>query len=232
MMKFIIEDDKDSVLSKFFKAGTETAAVIFAGANTRLYECAKEITDDAVVFLDMNPWNSQLWRLYNSLYEKAKNFRSRLILLPIVCAEYNLLYGIKDRNDLVINNDMYRLILHKEQGKLFNKFGCNTYEKFCKKVLNTGMVEELSTLPDKSHLYYIDEAFDTWNLEYRRYRFYMGYRVVPADLSPLGAKEVTFKDVFEIHLSMVDSYNEWVSAVGSEYFIKPQKYTEVFRDNH
>ena len=233
-MKCILEDGANSLLSQFFMRGVHQDKIIFAESNSLIMSRLLELPtdEDVIIFLDMNPWNKQLRSIYMGLNDRLKNKRRRAIIIPIVCAEYNLLIGIKQRSDLIKDTDMYKIILNKELGADCQKYKCKNYEKFCKLVLEEGVVDKVSSSisinPYKK--YYTDEDCDIWGMEKRLLEFYRGYRVLTLDTDIVkGSVPITFNQVFEIHKQCVHNYNNWAINVGLKgRSIPEQRYSNVF----
>lgn len=229
----IVEDSNESILGKFFNSGVVKDQIIFAKSNSNLVAEIMKVdeSEDIIIFLDINPWNRQLFSLYQRIYSKLENTRGRAIILPIVCAEYNLLLSLKSREVLIKDMDLYKLVFDKENGGEFRKYSCRSYEKFCKYVLDTGVVDKVSTLcsNNPNHLYYTDENCDLWSVEKRLLEFYKHYRVVPINFKLSNSNKIEgFEEVYNIHCYMVEEYNKWAKVVNSSNLIRVQKYDAVF----
>ena len=148
-MIVIFEDKKEKAMSILFKLGypnDKSDNFIFAGGNARIEkEIRKNIdkTDFIIVLIDVVPDNECAISIYRNLLDLEQcEFKEKLFILPIICAEYYFIKSIKKldigRNkesiDWCISRKFYKhdSEIKSEQDLL----KCKNFEKYCKFVRN------------------------------------------------------------------------------------------------
>ncbi len=96
-MIYIFEDKADDLISLLFKAGySEKTASMFIytnGNGALISEAKKQLqnipnSEKICVFIDMAPGNKELYGIYRGLMKIAKQYTDRMIIMPLICAEY------------------------------------------------------------------------------------------------------------------------------------------------
>lgn len=118
---------------------------LYAQGNGGIYKIASnELSNKnniVVVYLDTIPGNIETRRVYIRLRNLSKNNDFRLVVLPILGAEYYMIKSIKDKNVVEIpyevnncinKNDYFNsIIIENDKDKAY----CINYERYCKLIL-------------------------------------------------------------------------------------------------
>ena len=242
-MIFIFEDYKDDINSQFFEQGYTkeiSDKFIYANGNGELSKVAedklKNTTEDIVVYLDVIPGNRSIFQVYKKLERLSKQYSYRLIVLPLVCAEYYIIKSLynsqamvdKTGVDICINKDVYigsPLIKTSDDVKF-----CKNYEKYCKLILiknlrecakHTGKFDDNGQIRPEYGRYYLEDckcnlAENICNPEinYEKVaRLLIEYPCVPGgnNIPSLIIKKLSINEVWDIHRKLVDEYNSMVN---------------------
>lgn len=145
-MSWMFEDKRTSRLSELFTHLYSESVHLqfdFTGgidnAMTKLLNEVPTSTDTYILVMDIIPDNPHLYHIYDRLAELSKMNNYRLLIIPIVCAEYNFIKSIADL-DLITDQEILYCCLDKQPYyKYLNKFShprdVRTFEKFCKHIL-------------------------------------------------------------------------------------------------
>lgn len=147
-MKYIFEDDERDILSIFFRQAyptTQSSNFIYARGNCNLEDKIKNELENnnehILVFMDMVPGNRELIKCYNKYKKLSRDNNFRVIVLPIICAEYYLIKALKDTPalsnscgvDICINKEVYfnSPVITDARDRNY----CKNFEKYCKLIL-------------------------------------------------------------------------------------------------
>lgn len=121
-MIFIFEDNKDDIISEFYRRAYNnniSNKFIYSNGNSFIPDIStnllKNTNDSIVVFIDMIPGNKSIIEIYKKLHNISKANNFRLIVLPIICAEYYLIKSLYKSQvlkntegiDICINREFY-----------------------------------------------------------------------------------------------------------------------------
>lgn len=169
-MSYIFEDHPDDSLSRLFKNGyleTVSSEFIYAKSVSNVNEIVKQelrkATDEIIcVFMDLVPNNINLVQVYKKLSKKSQKSNYRIIVFPLVCAEYYFIcalpkYAILDKKaaDLCINRLPF---YHSKIVQYSKKKLPNTFEQFCKLILDRGVIDCIKRDSSNNSMY--DFYFD------------------------------------------------------------------------
>lgn len=154
-MKIIFEDSSESPISKLLLGSSVGKDMIFYSGSRRIPRVIKQVlrTDELVVlYVDVSPNNESTVETYRHAFRLAKQ-NCRILLVPIICAEYVLLrmlvhYGYitelcsKDRK---LYDFIDRYVLCNSESSRYEK---ESLEKICKHVVEKHLPE---CLQNKKH---------------------------------------------------------------------------------
>jgi len=233
-MKFIFEDDERDIISVFFRQAypnEKSEEFIYARGNANIEDKIKyqleNTVEEIVVFLDMVPGNREIIKEYRRYSKISRDNGYRVIILPIVCAEYYLIKSLKDTIavesnigvDICINKDVYfdSPLIQSEQDKVF----CRNFEKYCKLILIKNMKYCAShsgkTICDAYGAYYLEDCICRYSDDECRQNkdkiekaveFIREYPCVPNGSYDKKMKELSLQDVWSIHKMLVDEFNQ------------------------
>ena len=153
-MKYIFEDKKDDLISILFARGySDISDFIYANGNGNIIGIVNRllgIGEDACVFLDTIPGNDSKYRIYKDLRLISMKNGYRVIVMPIVCAEYYFIKSIANKTKLFktctgveecLNKRFYgeSCLLHTAGKNYAAK--CKNFEKYCKLILMTTVID-------------------------------------------------------------------------------------------
>lgn len=237
-MKYIFEDKESDELSILFRSAypsSVTSNFMYSNGNSLLVNKAKEaleIDDDLIfVFLDTVPSNKDINLAYKNLCDLSRENDLRVIVFPIVCAEYYFIKFVANYRHFILDDDTVRLCINKDF--FFNssllqidaesaKFARN-FKRFCKVVLmnktvllscfhkvdNHTKFFESDCLCDSSLIDCIDMPIKQKALNYVR-----EFPCFPSGLF-LNEHICNMKEIISIHRRLVDEFNSWVDRYKS-----------------
>jgi hypothetical protein len=222
---YVFEDKRDDVLSDFYRKAYPQdigERFVYTNGNGNILDKVGKIleltNETIVVFLDFYPSNDSIVRIYKKLSHLSRNNNNRLVVMPIVCAEYYMLRLLK-KNDMIIDKrsvdtalefGLYDEILVSDEDRKF----CTTFEKYCKLVLMKSVKECVSTKGKCT--YYREDCLcqmpaDSECKENRLVDKASGY-VGEYPCSPKGSYSSeknyqTIDDIWNRHRELVDMFN-------------------------
>lgn len=231
-MSYIFEDHPDDSLSRLFKNGypeTVQSEFIYAKSISNVNEFVKQelrkTTDEIIfVFMDLVPNNINLVQVYKKLSKKSQKSNYRIIVFPLVCAEYYFIctlpkYTILDEEaaNLCIN----RLPFDNSKIVQYNKKKSpNTFEQFCKLFLDRGVIDciKRDSFNNSMYDFYFDENYKCkaslkdcmdLTLQEKSKQFLEKYPCIPGNHIFGDKEEITIdlNDAWKIHRKLVDEFN-------------------------
>ena len=146
-MKYLFEDKENDSLSKLFRCSLPEhlqEMILYSDGNGNLVREAEKLLkvgETVVVVLDTIPANKSIRDIYISLRRLSRQYKYRLIVWNIICAEYYFIDCFGRNNNLrafendidfeiAVNVQPYKesKLIQTEDDKAFTK----TFEKFCK----------------------------------------------------------------------------------------------------
>ncbi len=104
-MIVIFEDKMDDLLSNLFRSAYSNCSFIYSNGNGNLETLVRHYLDSSdefiMVYLDTIPDNKDTINIYKTLARISRRNNFRVIVMPIVCAEY---YFISSLSYEVYNN--------------------------------------------------------------------------------------------------------------------------------
>lgn len=153
-MLYIFEDNGEKALSKLFKSAYPEEVVkrfIFAEGNGELEgKVRKNInkTDFIAVFIDIVPDNEHAITIFDELLDMEEyEFKGKLFIMPIICAEYYFIKSIYNSGLRINNRESAELCVsrgfYKNDAEIKSTqdlLKCKNYEKYCKFVRNRSLM--------------------------------------------------------------------------------------------
>lgn len=118
----LFEDEEDDLLSKLYRSAyTEeiSSKFVYSGGNGNLKNKAIQIlnsnSDRLFILLDSVPGNSDIIDIYEDLQRLCNEYKNRVVVFNIVCAEYyfikanlaNYIFKSKEGLDIICNSDVF-----------------------------------------------------------------------------------------------------------------------------
>ena len=239
-MIYIFEDHPEADISLLFKSAySEKVAknFIYAKGNGNLADkvnsCLLNTTDMIIVFMDMIPGNKDCYTIYRELCCISKKNSNRVVVLPIICAEYYMIQSIQNEDmfidavevDRCINKIPHitsNLMKHPDKAKY-----CKNFEKYCKYILRYNTAKDClkpyNKNSDINGEYYRKTCTCQVStvdcvqkpLSEKAIDLLLSYQYVPGGSIALNVKNLAEKDIWDIHRELVDEYN----AFADEYIL-------------
>lgn len=237
-MKYIFEDKESDYLSKLFRGAypnSVTRNFCYSNGNGQLVSKTISFLDNEdllFVFLDTVPANSDIILIYEELCDISRDNNFKVIVFPIVCAEYYFIKSISNYEHIVVDNDTVRLCVNKEfffdcdlllKDSKSASFARN-FERFCKIVMkNKSVLASCLHLQENGEIKffnsdclcdcYIDSCINI-SLRQKSLNFVKEYPCFPSG-SYLNENLCNKDDIINIHRMLVDEFNAWVDSYKS-----------------
>lgn len=250
-MIYIFEDNAEDIQSRFFVQGYPkeiSKDFIYAKGNGNIYNIAenylKTTSEYIVSYLDTIPGNKEIWTIYNKLRALSLKYNCRLIVLPLICAEYYLVKSLKDTQvlldntgvDICINKDIYMdsPLLKTQQDIEF----CKNFEKYCKLILMKNLKEcaNHSGKEDNDNYgnYYLKDCIcnvgEPFCKEERNcdkvQRYLRQFEYIPEN-SYIETVKLTVDELWEVHRNLVTIFNEMVEYYAKNDNVTMKKYKKI-----
>ena len=254
-MIYIFEDKADDLTSLLFKAGydKDTASkFIYAGGNGNLLKeaenqlCHAQEAEKVCVFLDMVPDNKELHKIYSNLRRLCRQYTYRLIVMPIVCAEYYLIKSLSNEPvmkskvgvDICINKEVYfsSPLIETNDDKKF----CKTFEKYCKLILLKNMENCAKHSRGENEenimygVYYTSDCICNRSMDNcvhkslldKALNFLQNYPYMPEE-SLLNREKLSDNEIVLIHKKLVDEFNDVIKKYRMADPVNAAKYKEI-----
>lgn len=237
-MIFIFEDKEDDLLSKLFQEAYDSHNFIYAKGNGNLErivrDCLVSSEEGIIVYLDTIPDNKDSINIYKSLRRLSLQNDFRVIIMPIVCAEYYFIMSLVLTDyvnytgvDTCIRKDFWRNSSLVEEGdKVFVK----NFEKFCKLILLKCVKDCIKNsigADGENTLYgyfytkdckceHSDKSCRTISLKDKAINYVRNYPVIPSGSSLSNVVSVNIETLWAIHRRLVDEFNGFVDKYSKE----------------
>lgn len=254
-MMYLFEDASDADLSKFFLvsyAPEATKSIFFSGGNGNLCSVAKKLlnahkSESLVVYMDLIPNNQNVVAVYDSLRVLCKSYPDRMVIIPLVCAEYYYLRSLPYSSlalDLVLYKHCVSKIpywdlpqlksgVHKPKSyasfEKLCKLICDSYLLKCCRIPRRGRIKE-------SHIYTVKqckceaplrECRPTSVLEKSR-RLLSQYPCVPLGSKHAVSKTFSFEDAKKLHVKLVREFNVWAQLYHTNLGLDASSFQEIY----
>lgn len=234
-MIFIFEDHPDSDISVLYRSAYNEDILrqfVYAKGNGNLeYEVRHYLlntSENVIVFMDMIPGNRACNRIYNKLKLIARKNNYRVIILPIICAEFYMIKSIRNMNLFI---DVQEVIncLDKQPHFLSNLMKdadiakyCKNFEKYCKFILKYNVknncLKPFNQEQGKNGEYYrsacrcsvATEECDQLQLVDKAINLLYAYKYVPSGSRVVNVENLTENEMWNVHRKLVDEYNIFV----------------------
>ncbi len=239
-MIYIFEDHPEADISLLFKSAYNEKTIesfIYAKGNGNLIDkvnsCLLNTVDMIIVFMDTIPGNKDCYSIYKELSHISKKANNRVVVLPIICAEYYMIQSIQHTNLFIDTLEVERCInkiphitsnLMKYTDKA--KF-CKNFEKYCKYILKYNTAKDCLKPYNKSSdvngEYYKEactcqvstsDCLQT-SLSEKAMNLLTCYKYVPSGSEAVDIIDLTEEGIWDIHRKLVDEYN----AFADEYIL-------------
>jgi len=235
-MIYIFEDHSNADISRLFKAAYDDEKqknFIYAEGNGNLADKAgyylANSTETIVVFMDAIPDNKECYRIYREISCMSKRNGFRIVLLPIVCAEYYMIKSIRHLDMFADLGEVDRCIAkipHITSKLMSNKYKaryCRNFEKYCKYIIRYNVsktcIKPYNIDQDINGEFYkgactcqkstsdcVEEP-----LSQKAERLLLSYKYVPSGSIATNVKNLTEKEIWDVHRKLVDEYNDFVN---------------------
>lgn len=229
-MLYLFEDDERDALSKLFMAPYNydvLKSFDYKRSNGNLKNVVDHLLEHTDlrlgIYLDLESGNRNTVDIYNHIRIASKRYGSkRIILLPVFGAEYYFIRSIKDKRlikDESTINQLIELQFYKSSSLAVNNSrALRTFGRYCKLVMSTCFISCFKSKLDHGIdklSYYIKDCDCSDCGIIKRYQekytdFLSECPCIPKGSGIKGKKEITDKDVYEIHKRLVDNYNSVV----------------------
>lgn len=246
-MIYIFEDMKEDILSEFFRKAYPSKIAdkfIYTNGNGGIKSTAKELLettqDTIIVFWDFYPTNKSIVDIYRDLRKKSIAHDNRIIVLPIVCAEFYILKLLR-KNEMITDEnkaniafdfDLYDEILQSNEVTDSDVKFCKNFEKYCKLVTMKWVKECAKT--NGTQEYYTESCVcNTLNdnkclsreLTQKAIDYISQYPCVPAGSYTDDIKQLTVDEIWDIHRQLVNMFNKIVDKL--EPIDSSRKYRKI-----
>lgn len=232
-MIYVFEDDERDPLPQLFMKAYDhqiSSTFIYTRGNGNIYNNVVNLLgsgENVVVYLDTIPGNDSTRRLYVRLGRLSRQNNNRLIVLPIIGAEYYFIKSVQHENvvtspkdiDICVNRKAYfqSQLLSEPKEKKY----CKSYERYCKIILEKAVLDCIRNAKDDgNNLYfrwYYEKNCKCGNslpscsekeLLKKAEDFVKSFPYVPEGSIALDAKGLPRDDIWLIHRNLVDEHNE------------------------
>lgn len=236
-MKYIFEDDERDELSKLFcRCYSDDVRLNFIYAHgdgeleKKVIENLNNSDELIFVFMDCIPANESIKRVYTKLSVLSRRNNNRVVVFPIVCAEYYFICFLYKYNWLISgNNDSVKLCVEKgfyknsdllldiESSNSENRKFVKNFEKFCKLLLKNKSVFISCINGKKSECsFYVCNCpcstaltnCQDLSLNFKSQGYLNEFPCFPSDVV-LSDKILSIDEIWDLHRDLVDSFNSW-----------------------
>lgn len=239
-MIYVFEDKKDDLLSKLFCKLYDSCIFVYADGNGNLVRIVEDLLissdDNILVYMDLIPDNINTVSIYKSLKRISRKNDFRLVVMPIVCAEYYFIKSLPEYLFLsdkglkeCINKEYYKdsELIEDSDRKCVKNF-----EKYCKLILLKNVVDCVRhSRKDNSKYgcYYeedclCDGCYDfckVYTAIEKAADYVYQYPVFPDTNLIDNCNKINIDSLWEIHRGLVDDYNLMVD----NFMLKDKRYT-------
>ena len=225
-MIFVFEDMESDLLSKLFMSAYSKNSFIYANGNgniiNRVTDLLENSGDIIIVYLDTIPDNKDTIDIYSNLKRLSRKNDFRIIVMPIVCAEYYFIKSLPDFSfvshlglDVCRNKSYWKdSSLVEDSDRKFTR----NFEKFCKLILLKCVKNCIRRSRYDNNLYGFYYTLDCFcsksednckeiNIVDKAISYVKQYPIVPNN-NFLGEHNfLSFDDFWEVHRTLVDDFN-------------------------
>ena len=254
-MMYLFEDASDADLSKFFLvsyASEAAQSIFFSGGNGNLCSVAKKLlnahkSESLVVYMDLVPNNQNVTTVYDSLRVLCKNYLDRMVIIPLVCAEYYYLRSLPC-SSLALDMELYKHCVDKLpywdlpqlKNGVHKQKSYASFEKLCKLICDS-YLSKCCQIPRRgrikgSHIYTVkqckcDAALKECRpmsvLEKSR-RLLSQYPCVPLDSKHTVSKTFSFDDAKKLHVKLIREFNAWALLYHTSSGLDASSFQEIY----
>lgn len=237
-MKYVFEDDERDPLPQLLRKAYRKewdSELVFTRGNGNLYSRAEELLNEGekiVVYLDTIPGNDSTRRIYNRLRQLALKHRNKILVLPIIGAEYYFIKSIQYGNVVTDNEEVANCVNRKPyfESKLLTgekeKEFCRNYEKYCKLILKKNVLDCVRNSEDSganTHFrwYYIknckcsepEQDCDDKTVKEKALDYVAAYPYMPLNMTEQCVSHTAEEELRKIHKKLVAEHNELCYAL-------------------
>lgn len=235
----IFEDHENDVLSKLFRACYTTddlSEFVYARGNGNLYSKAEYVlksTDNNVyLFMDAVPENDAIKRIYEKLKKLSRNYNDRLVIFPIVCAEYYFIKAFYKYKYLSVMDFEWNDYLSKEDYREFSFIESEEDKEFAtnfehaSKLLISKVFRVCISNKNSVNSFY-DNSCEDMDITCKSRMYTLQYPCRPFNKN--YDKSVVSKErIVEIHRQLVLEFNEFADKYNKISDIKTKKLSYQF----
>lgn len=251
------EDYKTDALSRLFTSAYKknNASIRFSGGNGKLTSEVEQLLSNnsdifVIAVLDMVPENSDIVTIYNNLKMIGAihpELLGRYIIIPNVCAEYRFIEAFRELQlfqsredvDLCLSKGDYKN--SSELNRLFPEEGVyhKNFEKYCKFILKYTVNHCVSSDSVENALFqkFCLEDCECEDCDYSgillkdkacEYVNALPFVLNVNMLKDIRLKgDIQYKNLYSIHLSLINEFNKWVDTYKAIYRSPGKKYRHV-----
>lgn len=251
------EDYKTDALSRLFtsayKENDET--IRFSGGNGKLTSEVEQLLSNnsdifVIAVLDMVPENSDIVTIYNNLKMIGvihPEFLGRYIIIPNICAEYRFIKAFRELQLFQSREDVDLCLSkgdYKNSSELNRRFPEESvyhknFEKYCKFILKYTVNHCVSSDSVENALFqkfYLEDC-ECEDCDYSgillKDKACEYVNTLPFVLNVNMLKDIRlegdiqYKNLYSIHLSLINEFNKWVDTYKAIYRSPGKKYRHV-----
>lgn len=255
-MIYIFEDKTDDLISLLFKAGynekTASKFIYTNGNGALIGESKKQLqntpnNEKICVFIDMAPGNKELYGIYRGLIKIAEQYTGRMIIMPLICAEYYLIRSFVNKPvlksyvgvDICVNKEVYfnSPLIVTQQDKEF----CKNFEKYCKLILIKNLMDCARHSRGIRHENLIYGAYYTKDCKCdagtdscvtepvlkKSYDFLKNYPCIPEGSYFQDTQKYSDLEMQGIHRRLVDEFNEVIQKFIEADSVNKNRYKKI-----
>lgn len=221
-MRYLFEDDDDSLLLQFIRKGYNNPKDIEGTSGVgQIKNYIKNIgkEEQIFVFMDLVPDNKVTCAEYEIL-RSMKNDGYDIMVFPVPCTEYFFIKALVNLNMLDMTEEVRECLRRGVITNLtINGETAKNYERFCKKILHNMPVDcaRLDGGSPKFGLFYTEDCkcssaeldCKELSLKDKVKELLQCYPCIPSG-SIYKTIRLTFEECIDIHRKLVDDYNEAV----------------------
>lgn len=235
----IFEDHENDVLSKLFRAcypEKVSEQFIYARGNGNLCDKAEHAlkctNSNVYLYMDAVPENDAIKRIYEKLKKLSRRYNNRLVIFPIICAEYYFVKAFYSYKYLSVADFEWEDYLSKGDYRNFSFIESDNDREYAtnyehaSKLLIAKVFRECISDKNATYSFYSDSCKDM-GIEHKSRLYTLQYPCKPFnevyDKSPLSMGEI-----ISIHRQLISDFNEFADNYNKFSSIKTKKLSYQF----
>ena len=229
-MIYVFEDDGRDRYSELFNelyTKDKIKTFVNAGGNGNLETVCKNILisveDNVIVFMDIVPDNTAIRRIYYNLKVLSAKYDNRLIILPIICAEYNFIQTVKH---LITDQEVLQRCINKQPyydliPKFSNQDFIKNFERFCKAIIYDFAKDCIKSKESNNERYNFYFKQDCpcnkpnsecmqLSIKQKALNYACSFPCIPGDAKIKNYTRLTIDDLWNIHRECIIEINKMI----------------------